>query len=420
MRAMDSVLIGLRAQDFHESLKNTSAFGPKEAYYRNTLLIGKAAVLAMHLRGILYVDKYEQLLFAAASLGITAFELTPVLEILEEVDFISVVRSGELIRRIDVRVPEFRSGYQDLGERWKLLNPSEIEQASIVTLDQLYSGPAKRDILLDSLGLDHDQYSMMIDVMESGALAGTEMIDGAPILYTPLAIDGNPRLYLQWAQKFPDEVSKAIRTLKENQGLPLDSTELKANRALNEAVLTGVLMPVAVNGATGTHQFAFAPHGSLSQEEAVILDKARAILACVRYGQNFAAGTPIRYPELILRQLRDRKRFKSGHPDLLTQYGLLTEKLIGFPVDEGYGRWNFQIEDTDENMRALDVALDMLEHGESVSARIDIEAQNALLSPSSYSGPIPTRANLAKSLTSSPRTRASIIREIGNIIRGVS
>ena len=42
---MDTLLLGLRAQDFHESLKNTSTFGPKEVHYKKTLLIGKAAVL---------------------------------------------------------------------------------------------------------------------------------------------------------------------------------------------------------------------------------------------------------------------------------------------------------------------------------------------------------------------------------------
>jgi hypothetical protein len=91
---MDSLLMGLRAQDFHESLKNTSAFGPKDVHYKNTLLIGKAAALAMHLRGLLYAQDYTQLEYAAASLGISSLELPMVLEELEEVDFISVVRGS--------------------------------------------------------------------------------------------------------------------------------------------------------------------------------------------------------------------------------------------------------------------------------------------------------------------------------------
>ncbi len=85
---MDSLLIGLRSQDIHESLKNTSTFGPKEVHYRKTLLIGKAASLAMHLRGLLYIKDYIQLEYAAASLGISSIELPTVLHELEEIGFI--------------------------------------------------------------------------------------------------------------------------------------------------------------------------------------------------------------------------------------------------------------------------------------------------------------------------------------------
>ncbi|MGA2667920.1 MAG: hypothetical protein ABSF32_03275, partial [Ignavibacteria bacterium] len=62
---MDPLIIGLRAQDFHESLKNTTTFGPKEVKFKKTILIGKAATLAMHLRGLLYIDIYEHLEYAA-------------------------------------------------------------------------------------------------------------------------------------------------------------------------------------------------------------------------------------------------------------------------------------------------------------------------------------------------------------------
>src|SRR5438477_2013076 len=100
---MNSLLIGLRAQDFHESLKTTAAFGPKEVYYEKTLLIGKAATLAMHLRGLIYTTDYDQLKFAAASLGIGSLELPSVLHELEEVNFVSVVRDGDTFRRLEIR-----------------------------------------------------------------------------------------------------------------------------------------------------------------------------------------------------------------------------------------------------------------------------------------------------------------------------
>lgn len=415
---MESILIGLRAQDFQESLKTTSAFGPKEVHYEKTLLIGKAATLAMHLRGLLYIESYDQLKYAAASLGISGLELPAVLHELEEVDFVSIVRSGDSIRRIDIRVPEFRSGYNDLGERWLQLKPTELENASVETLNTLFSGPNEKQVLLNSLGLAKTQQSMMVDVMESGLLVATQVIDGTPMIYTPLAIDGNPAAYLQWAKKFPREVAQVVNTLKGSQGLSITDPAIVRNPALNDAIQTGVLMPVKISGATGEQHFVFAPHGGLSQEERTIMDKARAILACVRYGQNFASGRPVKYPRLILERLRDNKRFKQGHPDLLSQYGLLTEKLIGQPVDEGNGLWNFEVLDTKENMKAFNVALEMLEHGEAPSARIDVEAQKALLAPFDYQGPTTTRPQLAKPIQGSSETRTEIIRQMGNLIRG--
>lgn len=417
---MDSYLIGLRAQDFQESLKNIAAFGPKEVHYKRTLLIGKAATLAMHLRGLLFIKDYTQLEYAAATLGTSSIELPMVLKELEEVDFLSVIRDGDVIRRIDIRVPEFRSGYGDLGDRWTQLNPSETEQASLSLLNQLYNGPSSRDTALRILGLDNTQEAVMLDVMTSGRLISTQTVDGLPLIYTPLAVDSNPTLYLQWAQRFPSEVAKALETLKSNQGMPASNPTLANNTALNDAVFTGVLQPVAVDGVTGRQRFVFAPHGNLSQEEYIIMDKARAIIACVRYGQHFASNYPIRYPRLILERLRDYKTFKRGHQDLQAQYGLLVEKFIGHPVDEGNGRWNFQVDDTDENMKALNVALEMLEHGDSPSARIDLAAQKALLNPSGYQSPISTRIRMTENIESSPTTRAEIIRQMGNLMRGVS
>src|SRR5688572_122352 len=115
---MNPIQIALRAQDFHESLRATGVFGPKEVVFKRTLLVGKAASLAMHLRGLLYVDDVSQLEYVAASLGIPALELPTVLRELEEVSFVSVVKKDDEINRVECRIPEFRSGYEDLGERW--------------------------------------------------------------------------------------------------------------------------------------------------------------------------------------------------------------------------------------------------------------------------------------------------------------
>lgn len=417
---MDKLTLGLRAQDFHEGLRETKAFGPKEAYFEKTLRIGKAAVLAMHLRGLLYVDDYTALQFAAGQLGIGGSELPVILRELEEIDFVRVRRSGEEIKRVDIRVPEFRTGYEDLGTRWEDLKPSEIEQAGTETLHNLIQMPIKETELIQSLGMGQTEFSILRDVMRDGQLLRIQTLSGEKITYTPLAVDNDPTAYLQWSDRFPSEVSEALKILTEHQGLPVSDPIVSGNAALDDAIQTGVLMPATVSGATGTRKFVFAPRGGLTPQERVILDKARAILACVRYGQRFAAGKRIISPRDILERLRDHKRFKSGHPDLRTQYSLLLEKFVGHPVDEGGGYWNFEIYDTDENMKALEVAIDMLEIGETPTAKIDLAAKKALLAPSGYLGPIPTRTRLAESITGSPETQAEIIKQLSAIGRGMN
>lgn len=416
---MEALLIGLRTQDFHESLKVVSAFGPKEVKFKNTLLIGKAASLAMHLRGLLYIDQMEQLEYAAASLGITSLELPVILNELEVVDFVRIVKSGGQAKRIDVRVPEFRSGYADLGQRWLELRPTEIEQGGVDALELLHHGPVQLSDLANRISLQSSEFSIMSDVMKSGQLLAVQTVDGTPTAYSPLAIDGNPSTYIQWARRFPSEVGGVIDLLSQSQGLALTDIRVANNPTVTDAIQTGVLMPVTVNGATGPQRFLFAPRGGLAPEERAVLDKARAILSCVRYGQNFARGVKIRYPRRILEILRDNKQFSHGHPDLISQYGLLAEKLIGHPIQESSGYWNFRIDDTDENMKALDVAIEMLEHGTSATVALDRDAQNALLTPSQYQGPITTRVRMATEPTVSEATRADIIRELTKLARGM-
>ncbi|MEX0829895.1 MAG: hypothetical protein WD032_06600 [Nitrospirales bacterium] len=245
---MDNVTIALRAQDFHEGLRHVGAFGPKDVYYSKTLIIGKAATLAMHLRGLLFIENVEQLQYAASSLGIGQ-ELPLILKELEEVDFLSIVRAGDDIKRIDLKIPEFRDGYTDLGERWKLLKPTEVEEASIKTLDRLYRGPVAKDKLLDEFKTGKE--AILLDVMRSGQLLSVQPVDGQSMAFTPLAVDGNPGQYLAWSSKFPGDIPDVIDTLQASQGLSIDDPRIAKTAAVQTAISTGVLMPVQVTGSTG-------------------------------------------------------------------------------------------------------------------------------------------------------------------------
>lgn len=138
--------VGLRAHDFHEGLRYIVDSRTKDTFFNNTVIIGKAATLAMHLRdlGALYLPEME-LRCAASMLGIGGGELDRVLGELEEVDFITVIKNGTTIKRIELRVPRLRSGYEELGSRWRDLNPTDIEIAGVAALHSLFAGPSTED-----------------------------------------------------------------------------------------------------------------------------------------------------------------------------------------------------------------------------------------------------------------------------------
>jgi hypothetical protein len=419
---MDASRAGLRAQDYHESLRNFQTFPAKDVYFGKTLKVGKAATLAAHLKGIQYIDDVDSLVCVASSLGITFLELDSILSTLQEIDFVRAVTKspGDLqtLTRLDVRVPEFGDAYADLGKYLIGSKPTEIEQAGVAFLDTLIAEP-KDESHLSTLGLDKKSTAIMMDVMRSGQLAREQSANGKRLIFSPLAIDTNPTVYLNWANKFKDDVAGILELLSSHQGLALTSTDLASNAALNEAIFSGVIVPVTISGATGQQKFAFAPRGGLSETQRTILDKARAVLACVRYGQEFSAGVRIKYPSAILRQLLVSRRFNKSHPDMKTQYALLIEKGMAQVEETSPGFYNINFLDTDENVHALTIAIEMLETGHTPSAKIDISAHATLLQAGGYDNALATRPKLAETMKVSEGTMGDIISKASNFARGI-
>ena len=421
MSKIAKYLIGIRAQDFHEGLKEVPTDPLIEVEFRNTVLIGKAATLAMHLKGLLHVSDYRALQYMAAQLGIRVNELDVVLKELHEIEFINVVKVGGRFKRLEIKVPELRDGYEDLGERWEYLKPTGLEQAGVTVLQNVIELPRTEFFLLDDLNVDSSDVDIIMDVGSAGALIDKYEIPGEePIFYSPLCIEEDPRPIIELAERFPaEEIVKSFETINEYQGLPRENRKIRSNEIIEEAILSGVLAPTKIDTPQGEKQFLFTPRSGIKKEEKIILDKARAILACVRSGQHYAVGRAIHKPRRILETLRYSKRFKKSHPDLKIQYGALVAKQIGIPIEGPPGRYNFKVNDTPENIKAFDVAIEMLEIGEAPSARIDLSAKKLLLQPSSYTGAITTRARVAKNMQRSKTSQTKIIEELTKIARGI-
>lgn len=419
---MDKHMLGVRAQDFHEGLKEVASYGPKEVHLKKTLLIGKAATLAAHLRGLNAVDDHEALTYLAADLGISGLELDRVLRELEEVDFATVKKDGETIKRVELRIPELREGYEELGKRWEDLHPSEVERAAVEMLQNVAAIPRRKEELQKSSGLDTKNFDLVLAIGSTGALMESyEQDDDEPVIYSPLTVEENPKPLIELSRRFPeDDVVLALEAVRSEQGLPEGIGAARDNPVIIEAVLSGVLAPVRIQTAQGERRFLFAPRGQVVASEKIILDKARAILACLRSGQHFADYKKILYPAALLRKLRSSKTFSYSRPDYPEQYGLLVSKQIAVirPDRSREGFFHFHLLDTDENMKALDLAIDLLQLGDVATAHTS-DAHAVLGIAGSYSGALSTRTRLAKAVKRSKTAVRHIVTTISKLVRGV-
>jgi hypothetical protein len=129
--------------------------------------------------------------------------------------------------------------------------------------------------------------------------------------------------------------------------------------------------------------------------EKSLLEKARALVACVRYGQHFAGVTRIKFPLLILEKLRTRKCL-NAHSEILRQYSVLHKFGVGRITKNRFytDRYNFDLIDNEENMRALDLAIQYLTVKEVTKTDPKIDEARQLLLPGIYGSHTNTRMSL--------------------------
>ena len=120
--------------------------------------------------------------------------------------------------------------------------------------------------------------------------------------------------------------------------------------------------------------YGFAPYtgGLLSSDaEKVILDKARALVACLRYGSEAATITRIMNPLLILNAITDptRNYRLRPHSELKLQYGMLIGKQLGRIIQTNNSRYIFELIPTEDNLRACAIARELLSSGEIIGEK---------------------------------------------------
>jgi len=423
--------IGIRCQDIQTSLQDIS-LGPLISETENIRLLGMAERLAIHIRGVDVIDDYKKLKYVAGQFGIDSLILPRVLETLEEIGWVRVQkRVGEIVK-VEESVPYFKDVYSEVGEYYNSTPHSEIEDAIIETTDKLALSPINEETIKKELG--KKLYKIVLDIGKSGKFI--EEYDSPDteekILYSPIYWVENPKMleeiYKLLKQFGAENVIRILREIQNYQGRPLTDRLFKTEKGslsqddqiLFELIKRGIILAPQVDSFRGRKSFGFTPYPEISIEEKVILEKAMAILACVRYGEHFGLITKIKYPEAILDKLLNPPHIIGPHTEIRKQYAILVGRGIGriYPATGVSDRWYFRLIDKEENIKAVKLAKDLLVVGEAISDRgFQEELQKILFTSGSYEEALRTLPKLKEPTRLSSETQEHILNSIMDVLR---
>ncbi len=394
---MEAYDFGLRCQDVNSGLRNFDATSPTLSPLKQTRLVGMAADLAALVRETELISNMNALeSVAAQELDIPPTSFDSVLGILEEVGFVELTRtSRNQITGLTSEVPHYRNLYTTLGECWRNRLPSQLEEELVYIVNRLASGPIPRETL-GELGVDTADVPRLLDLGTRTQLIQTVSgIDGA-ILYSPYTAFENPRVLSDLAEKHGnDQLLSEFDGLRRKQGLAVTPDRFPL---LYDAVGHGLLLAPSVELPNGSAQaFATLPYTldrGLLKGEKPILDKALAVVACIRCGEEFGGYSNLPSPVFAIDKLL-REGVLAPHSSSARQYLLMRNKgIVAYGKDPmPWGSWIVPtLIDTPDNRRALQIARDLITLGEPMVGRDSQGARELLASDARYMTPMKTVA----------------------------
>jgi hypothetical protein len=178
------------------------------------------------------------------------------------------------------------------------LDPSENEQASLVSLDDTFKLPRYKSELIDSLtakGFREEVSTVTLKMQEALELVKISQGEKEPILYNEYAFGGNPEKIAKALKGLDsserDTVEEVQKVLSERPGYPLDSLIRKYPREIvNMMEGVGLIDAMTVHSDFGDATFATLPQlaGISIGTPLLSLDvfhKAKVLLSCLRFGE---------------------------------------------------------------------------------------------------------------------------------------
>jgi hypothetical protein len=342
---MDNKNIGIRSLDVQTGLYkfNDPILDLKIG---ETILIGKAASLASHLRGIQVIEDYEALKALAGKLGINATELLSVLEILDEIEYVRIIGNKRKPTKIEVLISIFQETYDLLGEKWRDDNPDEFEQKMLQILNDLSTFRVSEKNIRAKYDLKDEDMRIVSHIGKNGGFLDDYLDNGEKYLFSPIYMEENPKKVLSFLDSYDEgKVRATLDLLNSKPGYPIFNLSNIKDDILLGLMANNVLQTPAITASGGKVNFLFTPYTDTTDKEMV--RHARNVVSAVRYGEKFSKYSELKYPELFLNRLVERGYIgKTPHSDIEAQYGVLRDNGLGRIEEIGTGRYRFYLADT--------------------------------------------------------------------------
>lgn len=361
--------------------------------------IGMAATLAVHIKGLGDIE-YEVLRRVSDHfMSIPSYALKAVVLLLADIEFVRVVTSGKTIEKITPNIPAFEDVYDGIGDyadRECTLNSHE--QATIEILAALHEAPRNRDSYLAKSGIDKPIFDRCITLGSSSGILTEQKARGKNILISPYYftdnLDGLADLV---ASAGTPSLQSVLNTVKDNQGWPLSlvattgeiggtklsPTELALVRKLSEE---GIVKPPTIKFGGKSESFLFTPKPGSARLNAAnreIYERAMALISAVRKGQLLPDAYRIRSPVVLLEALRERG-FLRSNSEAKDQYQNLVVLRVAHLKQTSSSQWQLHLNQTAENISALNLAIDLLRTGNLSNMEVNQEARIALSKDEQY------------------------------------
>ncbi|WP_413458848.1 hypothetical protein [Herbaspirillum huttiense] len=362
--------------------------------------IGMAVQLALHIRGLPIVD-YERLkLVASTMLGIPRLSVDRIVDLLAEIEFVKIQKTGKKIETILPLVPFFDDLYDGIGEY--LVTSGELDEFESLTLqivDRLAQSPHNTDSLAGQLGADRKAFNASIELGEKGNFLLAKRARSKTILINPTYFSENAELFADHVAKCGSAgIKKTLELIRKAQGWPLPIIERTGEISgtkispddillLKQLAQDGVVKPPSITTAhSGQSSFIFTPTPggtNISPLKRDQYEKSLAIVSAVRQGQLLPNKFAIRSPGAVLYKLKTDLKLGST-TDYGEQYQNLVYLRIAQLITLPNGYKQLQIIDTPENREALNAAYSLITDGALPKQGVDDDALRAMTGSQEY------------------------------------